>query len=58
MQQTTERHAGVRRAFRKRELGRVVAELLLDEARPGHRHQKLVYRPRLVVRESTAPPRR
>ncbi|MEV4103364.1 LacI family DNA-binding transcriptional regulator [Nonomuraea sp. NPDC049649] len=42
----------------KRELGRVAAELLLDEARPGHRHQKLVYRPRLVVRESTAPPRR
>ncbi|MFI7454329.1 LacI family DNA-binding transcriptional regulator [Nonomuraea sp. NPDC049714] len=40
----------------KRELGRVAAELLLDEARPGHRHQKLVYRPRLVVRESTAPP--
>ncbi|GAA4520062.1 MULTISPECIES: LacI family DNA-binding transcriptional regulator [Nonomuraea] len=42
----------------KRELGRVAAELLLDEARPGHRHQKLVYRPRLVVRESTAAPRR
>ncbi|MFG1944047.1 LacI family DNA-binding transcriptional regulator [Nonomuraea sp. NPDC048826] len=40
----------------KRELGRVAAELLLDEARPGHRHQRLVYRPRLVVRESTAPP--
>ncbi|TDC05366.1 LacI family transcriptional regulator [Nonomuraea longispora] len=40
----------------KRELGRVAAELLLDEARAGHRHQKLVYRPRLVVRESTAPP--
>ncbi|GAA3091177.1 substrate-binding domain-containing protein [Nonomuraea salmonea] len=42
----------------KRELGRVAAELLLDESRPGHRHQKLVYRPRLVVRDSTAPPRR
>jgi LacI family transcriptional regulator len=40
----------------KRELGRAAAELLLDEARPGHRHRKLVYRPRLIVRASTAAP--
>ncbi|MEU6411805.1 LacI family DNA-binding transcriptional regulator [Microbispora sp. NPDC046933] len=40
----------------KRELGRTAAAMLLDESRPGHRHQSLVYRPRLVVRASTAPP--
>lgn len=42
----------------KRELGRAAAEMLLDEGRPGHRHQNLIYRPRLVVRGSTAPPPR
>ena len=42
----------------KRELGRAAAEMLLDEARPGHRHQNLIYRPRLIVRASTAPPPR
>ncbi|WP_083958506.1 LacI family DNA-binding transcriptional regulator [Herbidospora mongoliensis] len=40
----------------RQELGRTAAGMVLDEARPGHRHQNLVYRPRLVVRESTAPP--
>lgn len=39
----------------KRELGQTAAAMLLDESRPGHRHQSLLYRPRLVVRASTAP---
>ncbi|MEU4407934.1 LacI family DNA-binding transcriptional regulator [Streptosporangium sp. NPDC023963] len=41
----------------KRELGHTAAGLLLDETRPGHRHRRLVYRPRLVVRSSTASPK-
>lgn len=40
----------------KRELAQAAAAMLLDESRPGHQHQSLVYRPRLVVRASTAPP--
>ncbi|MER7278820.1 LacI family DNA-binding transcriptional regulator [Dactylosporangium sp. NPDC000244] len=38
-----------------RELGRVAAELLLSEDAAGHRHQELVFRPRLVVRSTTGP---
>ncbi|MGY1692712.1 LacI family DNA-binding transcriptional regulator [Geodermatophilus sp. SYSU D01105] len=34
-------------------LGRRAAELLLDEARAGHRHEQPVFEPELVVRESS-----
>ncbi|WP_433208588.1 LacI family DNA-binding transcriptional regulator [Dactylosporangium sp. CS-047395] len=36
-----------------RELGRVAAELLLSETATSHRHQELVFPPRLIVRSST-----
>lgn len=41
----------------KYDLGRAAADLLLADATagPGHAHQDLVFRPELVVRESTAP---
>lgn len=42
----------------KYQLGRTAAELLLTEGHPGHRHQEVLFRPELVVRDSTAPPRR
>jgi LacI family transcriptional regulator len=42
----------------KRELAQAAAAMLLDESRPGHQHQSLVYRPRLVLRASAAPPGR
>jgi LacI family transcriptional regulator len=38
-------------------LGRAAAELLLDEAREGHRHEEVRFLPELVIRASTAPPR-
>jgi LacI family transcriptional regulator len=39
----------------KYELGRVAAELLLDEANnpTSHRHQHIMYQPELIVRESS-----
>jgi LacI family transcriptional regulator len=37
------------------QLGQTAARLLLDEARPEHRHQQVVFQPELVVRESSAP---
>jgi len=40
----------------KYRLGRAAAELLLDEARPGHVHREIGFRPTLAVRASTAPP--
>lgn len=40
------------------ELGQAAAELLLDEARPGHAHREIRFQPSLVVRSSTARPRR
>lgn len=40
------------------DLGRTAAGLLLDESRGRHVHQQVVFRPSLVVRESTAPPPR
>ena len=39
----------------KRELGVSAADLLLDEARPGHVHQELWFEPTLAVRASTGP---
>jgi LacI family transcriptional regulator len=42
----------------KYELGQAAAELLLDEARPDHSHREIRFQPTLVVRSSTAPPRR
>jgi LacI family transcriptional regulator len=41
----------------KYELGRVAAELLLDEANnPGsHQHKHIMYQPELIVRESSRP---
>ena len=38
------------------QLGRAAAELLLDEARPGHTHREVMFQPSLVVRSSTAAP--
>jgi LacI family transcriptional regulator len=38
------------------DLGRAGADLVLDEARSGHVHHQVVFRPSLVVRGSTAPP--
>jgi LacI family transcriptional regulator len=40
----------------KYQLGRAAAELLLDEAQPGHTHREVRFQPSLVVRASTAPP--
>ena len=40
----------------KYQLGRAAADLLLDEARPGHQHQEILLRPTLVIRDSTAAP--
>jgi LacI family transcriptional regulator len=38
----------------RREMGRVAAELLVDEATdPGHRHQQILFEPELVARAST-----
>ncbi|MEJ3750323.1 LacI family DNA-binding transcriptional regulator [Actinomycetes bacterium KLBMP 9797] len=42
----------------KYELGHTAADLLLDEARPGHTHKEITFQPSLVVRASTAPPPR
>lgn len=42
----------------KYQLGHTAAELLLDEARPDHAHREIRFQPSLVVRASTAPPRR
>jgi len=42
----------------KYQLGHAAAELLLDEARPGHVHREIRFQPKLVIRESTAPPSR
>ncbi|WP_432976937.1 LacI family DNA-binding transcriptional regulator [Dactylosporangium sp. CA-233914] len=36
-----------------RELGRIAAELLLDESAAGHRHRELVFAPELVTRATT-----
>ncbi|MGW4637089.1 substrate-binding domain-containing protein [Sphaerisporangium sp. NPDC004334] len=36
------------------QLGRAAAELLLDEAKPGHQHRTARFRPQLMVRASTA----
>jgi DNA-binding LacI/PurR family transcriptional regulator len=38
------------------QLGRMAAELLLDEGRSGHQHSEAVFRPTLMVRDSTAAP--
>jgi LacI family transcriptional regulator len=40
------------------QLGRAAAELLLAEELPGHRHREVLFTPELVVRGSTAAPRR
>jgi LacI family transcriptional regulator len=40
----------------KRELGLTAADLLLDEARQGHRHRQVRLEPELVVRGSTTAP--
>ncbi|MGY1643491.1 LacI family DNA-binding transcriptional regulator [Geodermatophilus sp. SYSU D00703] len=37
----------------RQELGRRAAQLVLDEAREGHRHEQPVFEPELVVRESS-----
>jgi LacI family transcriptional regulator len=42
----------------KYKLGHAAADLLLDEARPGHAHREVRFRPSLVVRSTTAPPPR
>jgi LacI family transcriptional regulator len=42
----------------KYQLGHTAAELLLDEPRPGHAHREVRFQPTLVVRASTARPRR
>ncbi len=39
----------------KYKLGHTAADLLLDEARPGHAHREVRFRPSLVVRATTAP---
>jgi LacI family transcriptional regulator len=36
------------------QLGRMAAELLLDEGRSGHQHTEAVFRPTLMIRDSTA----
>jgi len=38
------------------QLGRAAADLLLDEAEPGHTHRETLFPPALVVRSSTAAP--
>lgn len=38
------------------DLGWAAAELLLAEARSVHRHEERVFRPQLIVRDSTVPP--
>ncbi len=40
-----------------RELGRVAAQMLLDEGGDGHRHTEVRFAPALAVRDSSAPPR-
>ncbi|WP_405097652.1 LacI family DNA-binding transcriptional regulator [Micromonospora sp. NBC_01412] len=43
----------------REQLGRTAAQLLLDETNdPEHRHQHVVFQPELVVRRSSAAPRR
>ncbi len=42
----------------KYQLGRAAADLLMDEAQPGHDHREIRFRPSLVIRSSTAPPAR
>ncbi|QNN54868.1 LacI family DNA-binding transcriptional regulator [Nocardioides mesophilus] len=37
----------------RRQLGRTAAEMLLDEASPGHEHRQVLFTPELVVRAST-----
>jgi LacI family transcriptional regulator len=37
----------------RREIGRAAADLMLDEANEGHRHEQIVFTPELVVRGST-----
>jgi LacI family transcriptional regulator len=41
----------------KYQLGRAAADLLLDEAKPGHAHREIRFRPTLVIRSSTGPAR-
>jgi LacI family transcriptional regulator len=41
----------------KYQLGQAAADLLLDEAQPDHTHREIHFRPALVIRSSTAPPR-
>lgn len=38
------------------QVGYAAAELLLDERQPEHRHQEVLFHPRLIVRDSTAAP--
>jgi LacI family transcriptional regulator len=40
------------------ELGRAATVLLLSEFEPDHEHREILFEPELVVRASTAPPRR
>jgi LacI family transcriptional regulator len=42
----------------RQDIGRRAAELLLDEARPGHRHEQPLFEPVLVVRDSSTTNRR
>lgn len=42
----------------KHQLGHTAADLLLDEASPGHAHREVRFQPSLVVRATTAPPLR
>jgi len=42
----------------KYQLGHTAAQLLLDEAEPDHAHREILFQPTLVVRASTARPRR
>lgn len=42
----------------KYELGRIAAELLLEEERPDHAHREICFQPTLEIRSSTAPPSR
>ena len=39
-------------------IGHTAAQLLLNEAEPGHEHRQVVVEPELMARESTAPPSR
>ncbi|GAA1790217.1 LacI family DNA-binding transcriptional regulator [Luedemannella flava] len=41
----------------RHELGRAAVDLLLAEHDHGHTHRELVFRPDLILRQSTAPPR-